>query len=53
MEVRAFISDVRGFIKMLEFQKENIQKLGDQAQRSAELVSIGYFLNRSRLFVAP
>ena len=30
--------DVRSFINLLEFQKENIRKLGDQAQRSAELV---------------
>ena len=35
---QASLMDVRSFIKLLEFQKENIRRLGDQAQRSAELV---------------
>ena len=38
MKVQASLMNVRSFIKLLEFQKENIRKLGDQAQRSAELV---------------
>ena len=38
--------DVRSFIKLLEFQKENIRKLGDQAQRSTELVTSDISLAR-------
>ena len=38
--------DVRSFIKLLEFQKENIRKLEDQAQRSAELVMFDISLAR-------
>lgn len=37
-KVKASVTDVRGFIKLLEFQKESIRKLGDQAQKSADLV---------------
>ena len=43
MKVKASMMDVRGFIKQLEFQKENLGKLGDQAQRSAELVKFDPF----------
>ncbi|MCJ1450466.1 hypothetical protein MMC28_000797 [Mycoblastus sanguinarius] len=35
---QASISEVRGFVKQLEFHKESIRKLADQAQRSAELL---------------
>ena len=36
--IQASIADVRGFVKQLEFHKESIQKLADQAQRSTEMV---------------
>ena len=38
MKVEAAITDVRSFKRMLEFQKESIRRLEDQAQRCAELV---------------
>ena len=38
MKVEAAITDVRSFVRMLEFQKESIRRLEDQAQRCAELV---------------
>ncbi|MCJ1422214.1 hypothetical protein MMC29_000093 [Sticta canariensis] len=37
--IQASIADVRGFVKELEFHKESIQKLADQAQRSTEMLN--------------
>ena len=37
--VQAAIFDVRGFIRQLEFHKESVRKLAEQAQRSTELVN--------------
>ena len=38
-KVQASITNVQTFLKSLIFQKESIRRLGDQAQRSAELVN--------------
>ena len=46
LKAQASMMDVRSFIKQLEFQKENLRKLGDQAQRSAELVMFDISLAR-------
>ena len=51
MNVRASLTDVKSHIRSLEFHKENIRKLGDQAQRSADLVkSSSFWLSRLDLW---
>ena len=46
MRGKASIMDVRSFIKKLEFQKESIQRLAEQAQRSTDLVNANISLTR-------